>query len=90
MTVVPAPRAEGLLLTIAFRHRINEPNVEAGFARFLALAQEPVTCDEFHDAVASCLHVGLIHEPIRLSEGTLQCRWHLELTPAGVTAARDP
>ena len=26
--------ARTLLLTIAFRHRINEPNIEAGFERF--------------------------------------------------------
>ena len=29
-----------LLLTIAFRHRINEPNIEMGFETFVALIRE--------------------------------------------------
>lgn len=77
-----------LLLTIAFRHRINEPNIDAGFERFAAVSAEPVTYQAFCDAVAACLRDGLILEPIRLPEGALQCHWHLELTPAGVAAAR--
>jgi hypothetical protein len=77
-----------LLLTTAFRLRINEPNIEAGFERFIALAGQPVTYDAFCDALATCLRDGLIHEPIRLPEGALQCHWHLELTPKGVAAAR--
>ena len=68
--------AQSLLLTTAFRHRISEPNIEAGFERFRSVA------------VAACLREGLIREPIRLPEGALQCHWHLELTPAGVHAAR--
>ena len=72
--------AKSLLLTTAFRHGINEPNIEAGFAQF------PGVCGEhdfgyqaFCDAVADCLREGLIHEPVRLPEGALQCHWHLEL-----------
>jgi hypothetical protein len=42
----------------------------------------------FRDAVAACQRDGLIREPVRLPEGTLQCHWHLELTPKGVAAAR--
>jgi hypothetical protein len=80
--------ARGLLLSTGFRHRINEPNIEAGFERFVALTGQPVTYDAFCDAVAACLRDGLIREPIRLPEGALQCHWHLELTPAGVAAAR--
>jgi hypothetical protein len=80
--------ARASLLHIAFRHRIHEPNIEAGFERFLALADQKVPYDAFLDAVASCLRDGLIREPIRLPEGALQCHWHLELTPAGVAAAR--
>jgi hypothetical protein len=80
--------ARPLLLTTAFRHRIHEPNIEAGFERFLVLAGQQVSYDAFLDAVASCLRDGLIREPIRLPEGALQCHWHLELTPAGVAAAR--
>jgi hypothetical protein len=81
--------ATALLLTTAFRHRINEPNIEAGFERFAALAGEKLGYDSFCDTVAACLRNGLIREPIRLPEGALQCHWHLELTPAGVAAARS-
>ncbi len=77
-----------LLLTTAFRHVINEPNIESGFECFAALAGGAVTYDAFCGAVAACLRDGLIHEPIRLPDGALQCHWHLELTPRGVAAAR--
>ena len=80
--------AIALLLTTAFRQRINEPNIEAGFERFRELTGESVSYEAFCDAVASCLREGLIREPIRLPEGALQCHWHLELTPAGVAAVR--
>ena|ERR1035438_8133565 len=78
-----------LLLITAFRHQINEPNIEAGFERFLALAGQSVSYVAFCEAVAGCLRDGLIREPIRLPEGALQCHWHLELTPKGVVAARE-
>jgi hypothetical protein len=77
-----------LLLATAFRHRINEPNIEAGFEQFVALTDRSVGYDAFCDAVAVSLRDGLIREPIRLPEGALQCHWHLELTPAGVAVAR--
>ena len=80
--------ARSILLATAFRHRINEPNIEAGFERFRALAGDDVAYDAFRDAVAACVRDGLIHEPIRLPEGALQCHWHLELTAKGVAAAR--
>jgi hypothetical protein len=80
--------ARTLLLTTAFRYPINEPNIEAGFERFTALNGQTVTYDAFCDAVAACLRESLIREPIRLPEGALQCHWHLELTSAGVEAAR--
>jgi hypothetical protein len=78
-----------LLLTTALRHQINEPNIEAGHARFAALANQDIAIDAFGDAVAASLRAGLIREPIRLPEGALQCHWHLELTPNGVAAARQ-
>jgi hypothetical protein len=81
--------ASDLLLIVAFRHRINEPNIEAGYERIVALAGDKVTFDAFANAVVSCLREGLIREPIRLPEGALQCHWHLELTPKGVAAARQ-
>jgi hypothetical protein len=77
-----------LLLITAFRHRINEPNIDAGFEQFIALTGKPVAYEAFCDAIAANLRGGLIREPIRLPEGALQCHWHLELTPAGVAAAR--
>ena len=77
-----------LLLTTALRHRISEPNIETGFERFTALVADAVDYQAFCDAVASCVRDGLIHEPIRLPEGALQCHWHLELTPRGVEVAR--
>ena len=80
--------AIGLLLLTAFRHVINEPNLEAGFERFAALTDGSVAFAAFCDAVAICLRDGLIREPIRLPEGALQCHWHLELTPDGVAMAR--
>jgi hypothetical protein len=80
--------AVALLLTTAFRHTINEPNIEAGYARFAKLAAREIGFDAFCDAVADCVRDGLIREPVRLPEGALQCHWHLELTPQGVSAAR--
>ena len=77
------------LLTTAFRHAINEASIEAGFARFVALADHDISFDAFCEAVAKCQRDGLIREPIRLPAGALQCHWHLELTPAGVAAARQ-
>jgi hypothetical protein len=81
--------ATACLLATAFRYVINEPNIEAGYARFVALTDQDVGLDAFCDAVAECLHDGLIREPIRLPEGALQCHWRLELTPDGVAAARE-
>ncbi len=80
--------AISLLLTTALRHRISEPNIEAGFERFRLIAREAIDYPAFCDAVAACLRESLIHEPVRLPEGALQCHWHLELTPKGVEAAR--
>ena len=80
--------AKSLLLATALRHRISEPNIEAGFERFRTLIQEALDYPTFCNAVAACLREGLIHEPIRMPEGALQCHWHLELTAEGVAAAR--
>ena len=77
-----------LILATAFRHVINEPNIEAGYDRVRALSAGVLGEDAFRAGIADCLRRGLIREPIRLPEGALQCHWHLELTPAGVAAAR--
>ena len=81
--------AKSLLLATALRHRINEPNVETGFERFQKFAEYEIDYGEFCEAVAACLREHLIHEPIRLPEGALQCHWHLELTSGGVAAAKQ-
>jgi|ERR1700761_5290586 hypothetical protein len=81
--------AQIALLATAFRHMISEPNVEAGYDRFRSINSSALSFETFCDAVAECLHEGLIREPIRLPEGALQCHWHLELTPRGVAAARS-
>jgi len=87
MTVVSSrSAAEVTLLRAALRHRIVEPNVEAGFGR---LTGGPVDETAFHAGVARCLVDGLIRDPIRLPEGALQCHWHLDLTPPAVEAARQ-
>ena len=80
--------AATMLLVTALTHRVDEPNIEAGFQRFAALTGSSVDYAAFADAVATCVRQGLIHEPIRLPEGALQCHWRLELTSAGVEAAR--
>jgi hypothetical protein len=81
--------AKAVLLKAAFRHSINEPNIEAGYERFRSVASTEVDYQAFCDAVAACLREGLVREPIRLPEGALQCHWHLELTPNGVEMARQ-
>ncbi len=77
-----------VLLLIGFRHSITEPNVEAGFERVQAIMGGKLDANAFHDALASSLRDGLIREPVRLPEGSLQCHWHLELTPKGVETVR--
>jgi hypothetical protein len=82
------PDAVALLLQTAFHHLVTEANVEAGVARIQELTGKIASEQELHDALAACLHDGLIREPVRLPEGALQCHWRLELTPKGVAAAR--
>ena len=80
--------AEAVLLRLAYRHRIVEPTVEAGFETVFRLTDGAVTEDAFRDAVSRCVADRLLHDPVRLPEGALQCHWHLELTAAGVAAVR--
>jgi hypothetical protein len=76
------------VVTMAHRHVINEPNIEAGYERFRAINGDSVGYSAFCEAVATCLREGLVYEPIRLPEGALQCHWYLQLTPKGVAVAR--
>lgn len=57
-------------------------SAEAGIA---ALGLDPAAATA---AIADQLAEGLIREPLRLEEGSLHCRWRLELTPSGRDAAR--
>jgi len=81
--------AAALLLTVAFRHVIDEPNIEAGYERFAGLTSGAIDANALRAAVAACLRDQLIREPIRRPEGALQCHWHLELTSKGVAAVRS-
>jgi hypothetical protein len=76
------------ILQAAFRHSIRAANVEEGFESLQPLSGGSLSFDAFREAIDACLRNGLIREPVRLSEGALQCHWRLELTPAGVEAAR--
>ncbi|HXT78387.1 MAG TPA: hypothetical protein VN702_02385 [Acetobacteraceae bacterium] len=76
------------LLVVSFRHRIREPDIYAGLARFGEILGHDVDEGEFRDAVSAAIAAGQIHDPVRLPPGALQCHWHLELTPKGVVKAR--
>ncbi|MBV8914499.1 MAG: hypothetical protein JOZ05_15850 [Acetobacteraceae bacterium] len=75
------------VLRTACRHRINEPNAEAGFARIRELTRSTLTDASLAEAVSACVAARYIKDPVRLEEGALQCRWTLELTAEGVAAA---
>lgn len=77
-----------VLLAHAFRHRITAPDADTGLAMLAESASNQATMDEWRDAVSAALHQGLIHDPVCLPEGALQCHWRLSLTPQGVEAAR--
>ena len=81
--------ARSQLLTVAYRHSINEPSAEIAYQRFQSLVAQATDYTRFCDAVADLLRERLIYEPVRLPEGALQCHWHLQLTPKGVEAARS-
>ena len=72
-----------MILAVASRHRIDGPDFNAGHERFVTLSGMQVSAGEFQDAVASCVAVRLVFDPVRLPEGSLQCHWHLEPTEAG-------
>ena len=77
-----------LILTLAFGNVINEPDIEAGAARTAKLTGRDLDFDAFCDAISECIRDGLIRDPVRLPEASLQCHWHLEPTPAGVAFVR--
>lgn len=76
------------LLSVVFRERIIEPDIDAGIARLAAIGEQTVTPEAWRAAVTEAVWAGYIHDPVRLQAGALQCHWHLELTPQGVEAVR--
>ena len=76
------------LLRLAMGRRLVEADAEAGIARIAELAGTDIPAKSWHDAVAEARRQGLIHDPVRLAQGALQCHWALELTPRGLDAAR--
>jgi hypothetical protein len=75
------------IIRLAFRHSIDEPNIETAFERVQSITTA-LEYDSFRDAIDACLREGLIHDPVRIEEGALQCHWKLELTPKGIEQAR--
>ena len=78
-----------ILLLAGYRHAITAPNAEAALEQVQDITGVPLGPVAFHEAVATCLRGGLIRDPVRLTEQSLQCHWRLELTQAGVARARD-
>lgn len=74
----------GLLLLVAFRHKIEEPDFESGLLRVETIVGYELDPTKFHAVLAEALANGHIRDPIRLPPGALQCHWNLELTPGGV------
>ncbi|MGE0417614.1 MAG: hypothetical protein AB7O80_12475 [Acetobacteraceae bacterium] len=71
------------ILDVATRQPIRESDFEAGYEAFVARTGLSPTRQDFADAVAALVAKRLVRDPVRLMEGALQCRWHLEATPAG-------
>jgi hypothetical protein len=85
---VSAMDLDDLLLLIAFRRQFREPDVGAGHARVEATLGRPVDAAEFAATLRRLVSEGLIHDPVFLPAGALQCHWRLEPTPEGVTAVQ--
>jgi hypothetical protein len=79
---------ESLLLLVAFRNRIREPDLESGISRFTKVVGRAIDRDDFCGALARTLAAGYIDDPVLLSAGALQCHWQLNLTPNGVSKVR--
>jgi len=77
-----------LLLLIAFRRQIREPEAAAGHARVEAVAGRLIDAADFAAAIRRLTWEGLIHDPVFLPAGALQCHWRLEPTPEGVAAVQ--
>ena len=79
---------EDNLLRAGSRSPVTADNAEAGFARFVELTRRDLDEPAFHAAVAKLVSARLIHDPVRLDQGALQCRWRFELTATGMETVR--
>jgi hypothetical protein len=79
---------DDLLLLIAFRRQITEADSAAGQARVEAIVGRDLDPATFAAAVRRLTTGNLIHDPVFLPAGALQCHWRLEPTPDGVAAVQ--
>jgi hypothetical protein len=77
-------KPEVLLLLVAFRHGIHEPDLDSGRRHFEEIVGRDVDPEAFGVALADALRAGDIHDPVQLPPGALQCHWHLKPTSTGV------
>nr|WP_294529071.1 hypothetical protein [uncultured Rhodopila sp.] len=80
------PLTEKLLLTVLDR-QIRAPDADAGLSLLAEAAGGGASPSLWQAAVAEAVAARLVHDPVRLPAGALQCHWHLELTAAGVAAS---
>jgi hypothetical protein len=73
---------------VGLRNVITADNVDDGFARIQEILRSELDVMLLYDAVEVCVRDNLIHDPVRLEAGALQCHWRLELTPKGAQTAR--
>ena len=66
------------ILDAVTRQPIREPDFEAGYDAFVARTGLVPSRQDFADAVAALVADRKVRDPVRLMEGALQCRWHLE------------
>ena len=89
LTETPAiARLVAGLLATAFRRRLIAPDADSCIAGLSEASGIDAPDDAWREAVAFALQAGLIHDPVRLPPGALQCHYHIELTPAGAEAVR--
>jgi len=85
---IPAMDLGELLLLIAFRRQIRAPDAAAGHAWVEEIVGRPIDAADFAAAIRRLVYDDLIHDPVFLPAGALQCHWRLEPTPEGVAAVR--
>jgi len=85
---IPAMDLGELLLLIAFRRQIRAPESEAGLAFIEGIVGRPIDAADFAAAIRRLVYDELIHDPVFLPAGALQCHWRLEPTPEGVAAVQ--